>query len=115
MAAPREVSEPLVQAYLARRALDYLVGFTLSPLLWRKVPGCRSAGRVQSVALRLVCEREKEYERFVPQEFWTVHATLQVHSLLVPRVSTSACHMATFGRAGEREAGGWAAMLQRGI
>jgi hypothetical protein len=105
MAAPREVSEPLVQAYLARRALDYLVGFTLSPLLWRKVPGCRSAGRVQSVALRLVCEREKEYERFVPKEFWTVHATLQVHGLLVPHVSTSACRMATIGR-GRRGGGG---------
>ena len=84
MAAPRDVCEPLVQAYLARRALDYLVGFTLSPVLWRKVPGCRSAGRVQSVALRLVCEREKAYERFVPKEFWTVHATLQVIHMQFP-------------------------------
>src|SRR6478752_785316 len=60
LAAPRQIDEPLVSAYLARRALDYLVGFTLSPVLWRKLPGARSAGRVQSVALRLVCDREAE-------------------------------------------------------
>jgi DNA topoisomerase-1 len=64
MANPREIDTPLVDAYLARRALDYLVGFTLSPVLWRKLPGARSAGRVQSVALRLVCDRESEIERF---------------------------------------------------
>jgi DNA topoisomerase-1 len=57
---PREIDRELVEAYLARRALDYLVGFTLSPVLWRKLPGSRSAGRVQSVALRLICEREAE-------------------------------------------------------
>ncbi|MFD1941897.1 type I DNA topoisomerase [Paradevosia shaoguanensis] len=72
----RDIDEPLVDAYLARRALDYLVGFTLSPILWRKLPGSRSAGRVQSVALRLVCEREAEIEKFKPQEYWSVLANL---------------------------------------
>ena len=67
MKHPRRIDEALVDAYLARRALDYLVGFTLSPVLWRKLPGARSAGRVQSVALRLVCDRELEIEKFVPQ------------------------------------------------
>src|SRR6185437_4212894 len=66
---PREIDLELVDAYLARRALDYLVGFTLSPVLWRKLPGSRSAGRVQSVALRLVCEREAEIEAFKPREY----------------------------------------------
>ncbi len=74
MASPREIDADLVDAYLARRALDYLVGFTLSPVLWRKLPGSRSAGRVQSVALRLICERELEIELFVPEEYWTVAA-----------------------------------------
>ncbi|MBP2314048.1 type I DNA topoisomerase [Azospirillum soli] len=69
---PRDVSRELVDAYLARRALDYLVGFTLSPVLWRKLPGSRSAGRVQSVALRLICERESEIEVFKPQEYWSI-------------------------------------------
>ncbi len=73
---PRALDDELVKAYLARRALDYLVGFTLSPVLWRKLPGSRSAGRVQSVALRLVCQREAEIEVFRPQEYWTVAATL---------------------------------------
>ena len=76
MQHPREIDAPLVDAYLARRALDYLVGFTLSPILWRKLPGSRSAGRVQSVALRLVCDRESEIERFKPQEYWSVVAKL---------------------------------------
>ncbi len=76
MAAPREIDQPLVEAYLARRALDYLVGFTLSPVLWRKLPGARSAGRVQSVALRLVCDREAEIERFIREEYWQIAATL---------------------------------------
>ncbi|HMT13263.1 MAG TPA: DNA topoisomerase, partial [Aestuariivirga sp.] len=76
MAHPRAVDEALVDAYLARRALDYLVGFTLSPVLWRKLPGSRSAGRVQSVALRLICDRELEIEAFKAQEYWTVDATL---------------------------------------
>ncbi|RWK61682.1 type I DNA topoisomerase [Mesorhizobium sp.] len=76
MANPRQIDAPLVDAYLARRALDYLVGFTLSPVLWRKLPGARSAGRVQSVALRLVCDRELEIERFIREEYWQVAAIL---------------------------------------
>src|SRR3970282_917126 len=74
--APREIDAPLVEAYLARRALDYLVGFTLSPVLWRKLPGARSAGRVQSVALRLICDREAEIEAFRTDEYWTIEALL---------------------------------------
>ncbi|MEX1206636.1 MAG: type I DNA topoisomerase [Dongiaceae bacterium] len=74
MRHPRQLDKELIDAYLARRALDYLVGFTLSPVLWRKLPGSRSAGRVQSVALRLICEREAEIEVFKPQEYWTVEA-----------------------------------------
>ena len=76
MAHPREIDGALVDAYMARRALDYLVGFTLSPVLWRKLPGARSAGRVQSVALRLVCDRELEIEKFIPKEYWSLLATL---------------------------------------
>jgi DNA topoisomerase-1 len=74
VAHPRNLDQPLIDAYLARRALDYLVGFTLSPVLWRKLPGSRSAGRVQSVALRLICEREAEIEVFKSREYWTVDA-----------------------------------------
>ena len=74
VAHPRELDQPLIDAYMARRALDYLVGFTLSPVLWRKLPGSRSAGRVQSVALRLICEREAEIEVFKTREYWTVDA-----------------------------------------
>jgi DNA topoisomerase I len=74
IAAPRQIDQPLVDAYLARRALDYLFGFTLSPVLWRKLPGAKSAGRVQSVALRLVVDREAEIERFIKEEFWTIEA-----------------------------------------
>ena len=74
MANPRDLDMELVRAYLARRALDYLVGFTLSPILWRKLPGSRSAGRVQSVALRIIVDRELEIERFRTQEYWTVEA-----------------------------------------
>jgi len=73
---PRQIDTPLVSAYLARRALDYLVGFTLSPVLWRKLPGARSAGRVQSVALRLICEREAQIEAFKSDEYWTIEAVL---------------------------------------
>jgi DNA topoisomerase I len=76
MKHPRAIDGALVDAYLARRALDYLVGFTLSPVLWRKLPGARSAGRVQSVALRLVCDRELEIEKFVPKEYWSIVAKL---------------------------------------
>ena len=77
MKHPRRIDVPLVDAYLARRALDYLVGFTLSPVLWRKLPGARSAGRVQSVALRLVCDRENEIEVFKPREYWSIAVTLE--------------------------------------
>ena len=76
MKAPRQIDAPLVDAYMARRALDYLVGFNLSPVLWRKLPGARSAGRVQSVALRLVCDREAEIEAFKTEEYWTIDAKL---------------------------------------
>ena len=77
---PRELNTELVDAYLARRALDYLVGFTLSPVLWRKLPGSRSAGRVQSVALRIICERELEIEVFNPVEYWSIEADLALPS-----------------------------------
>ena len=77
MRHPRQVDTALVNAYLARRALDYLVGFNLSPVLWRKLPGARSAGRVQSVALRLVCERELDIEKFVSREYWSIAAHLK--------------------------------------
>ncbi|KPP87478.1 MAG: DNA topoisomerase I [Rhodobacteraceae bacterium HLUCCO07] len=76
MQNPRQIDQPLVDAYLARRALDYLVGFNLSPVLWRKLPGARSAGRVQSVCLRLIVEREMEIEAFTPREYWSVKANL---------------------------------------
>jgi len=76
MANPRGIDEDLVEAYLARRALDYLVGFNLSPVLWRKLPGAKSAGRVQSVCLRLIVEREMEIEAFKPREYWSVKARL---------------------------------------
>ncbi|MFP1642825.1 type I DNA topoisomerase [Pontitalea aquivivens] len=76
MKHPRQVDTALVEAYLARRALDYLVGFNLSPVLWRKLPGAKSAGRVQSVCLRLIVEREMEIEAFRAREYWTVTATL---------------------------------------
>jgi DNA topoisomerase I len=88
MKHPRTIDQALVDAYLARRALDYLVGFTLSPVLWRKLPGARSAGRVQSVALRLVCDRELEIEKFVRQEYWSIVATLAT-----PRQETFAARL----------------------
>ncbi len=91
MANPRQIDEPLVDAYLARRALDYLVGFTLSPVLWRKLPGARSAGRVQSVSLRLVCDRESEIERFKAEEYWQIGATLAT-----PRGDTFKARLAAF-------------------
>ena len=80
IANPRELNDALIDAYLARRALDYLVGFGLSPVLWRKLPGSRSAGRVQSVALRLICEREAEIEIFRPREYWTIEAVFSTAS-----------------------------------
>jgi DNA topoisomerase-1 len=80
MANPRALDQSLVDAYFARRALDYLVGFTLSPVLWRKLPGSRSAGRVQSVALRLISDREAEIEIFKVDEFWTIGVNLTTPS-----------------------------------
>ncbi len=77
MKKPRGLDEDLIDAYKARRALDYLVGFTLSPILWRKLPGAKSAGRVQSVALRLIVDREREIDVFRPQEYWSVSATFE--------------------------------------
>ena len=77
MARPRDLDDNLIDAYRARRALDYLVGFTLSPVLWRKLPGSRSAGRVQSVALRLICAREVEIEAFKPREYWSIEVDLK--------------------------------------
>lgn len=77
MENPRDLDMDLVNSQQARRALDYLVGFTLSPVLWRKLPGSKSAGRVQSVALRLICERETEIEKFIPQEYWSIKATFE--------------------------------------
>ncbi|HEX9806116.1 MAG TPA: type I DNA topoisomerase [Alteraurantiacibacter sp.] len=77
MKSPRQLDEDLIDAYLARRALDYLFGFTLSPVLWRKLPGAKSAGRVQSVALRLIVDREREIEAFRPQEYWAVTAKME--------------------------------------
>ena len=91
MAHPRDLDKPLIEAYLARRALDYLVGFTLSPVLWRKLPGSRSAGRVQSVALRLICEREAEIEVFKPREYWTVDADFLTPSGV--KLSTRLTHL----------------------
>jgi DNA topoisomerase-1 len=80
MKNPRDLNRELIEAYLARRALDYLVGFTLSPVLWRKLPGSKSAGRVQSVALRLICEREAEIEAFKPREYWTIAAVFRTEA-----------------------------------
>ncbi|MBI1251033.1 MAG: type I DNA topoisomerase [Alphaproteobacteria bacterium] len=91
MAKPRDIDMELVDAYLARRALDYLVGFTLSPVLWRKLPGSRSAGRVQSVALRLICDRELEIEQFKPQEYWSIDA-----QLITPRGETVLARISAF-------------------
>jgi len=92
MKNPRDVDAPLVEAYLARRALDYLVGFNLSPVLWRKLPGARSAGRVQSVCLRLIVEREMEIEAFNPREYWSVRATLET-----PRGQAFEARLVTLG------------------
>jgi DNA topoisomerase-1 len=93
MEHPRDIDAALVDAYLARRALDYLVGFTLSPVLWRKLPGARSAGRVQSVALRLVCDRESEIEAFRKRVYWSFSANLEtpLGDLFVARVVGSVC------------------------
>src|SRR6201987_3925092 len=88
MRNPREIDDALVDAYRARRALDYLVGFNLSPVLWRKLPGARSAGRVQSVALRIVCDRELEIEKFVAREYWSIvaHLLTPAHAAFTARL-----------------------------
>jgi DNA topoisomerase IA len=78
--SPRYIDMDLVNAYLARRSLDNLIGFGISPLLWRKLPGCQSAGPVQSAALALVCDRETEVEQFRPQEYWTVDTDFKTQS-----------------------------------
>jgi len=108
MAHPRALDEDLIDAYRARRALDYLVGFTLSPVLWRKLPGAKSAGRVQSVALRLVVEREREIEAFRPQEYWSVYADMEhdgtpFQARLV-RWNGDKIDRLTIGKAGDAEA-----------
>ena len=80
IAHPKQLNQDLIEAYLARRALDYLFGFTLSPILWRKLPGSKSAGRVQSVALRVICERENEIELFKPREYWSIDSIFKTES-----------------------------------
>ncbi|MFQ5535302.1 MAG: type I DNA topoisomerase [Sphingomonadales bacterium] len=107
MANPRDLDQELIDAYLARRALDYLVGFTLSPVLWRKLPGARSAGRVQSVTLRLISDREFEIESFKAREYWTVGAdflTERNESFTARLVSLNGKKLTKFGLAGEVEA-----------
>jgi DNA topoisomerase-1 len=108
MAKPRQLDEDLIDAYRARRALDYLVGFTLSPVLWRKLPGAKSAGRVQSVALRLIVDREREIETFRPQEYWSVFADMEqdgtpFQARLV-RFKGQKIERLTIGASGEAEA-----------
>jgi len=109
MESPRDVSETLVNAYLARRALDYLIGFSLSPVLWRKLPGSKSAGRVQSAALRLICDREQEIEAFRSQEYWSVEAQLQrdgVAATIAARLThLNGVKLGQFSLANELEAG----------
>ncbi|MFD1612447.1 type I DNA topoisomerase [Sphingomonas tabacisoli] len=108
MAKPRQLDEDLIDAYRARRALDYLVGFTLSPVLWRKLPGAKSAGRVQSVALRLIVDREREIETFTPQEYWSVFADLEQDGTLfqarLVRWKGDKIDRLTIGKRGDAEA-----------
>ena len=108
MQRPRGLDHDLIDAYRARRALDYLVGFTLSPVLWRKLPGAKSAGRVQSVALRLIVEREREIEAFVPQEYWSVIAELEQDGTRFParlsRWKGDKIDRLTIGNGGDAEA-----------
>jgi len=108
MKNPRAIDMELVEAYLARRALDYLVGFTISPVLWRKLPGARSAGRVQSVALRLIVDRELEIERFRTQEYWTVEADVAAGAepFLARLVKHQGKRLAKFDLADEAAAAG---------
>lgn len=107
MANPRQLDMELIDAYLARRALDYLVGFTLSPVLWRKLPGSRSAGRVQSVSLRLVVDRELEIERFRTQEYWSVEADVSAGAdpFLARLVKHAGKRLTKFDLANESDAG----------
>ena len=117
MARPREIDAALVDAYLARRALDYLVGFNLSPVLWRKLPGARSAGRVQSVTLRIVCERELEIEKFVRQEYWSLVAGLKTAAGAAFTARLVGADGAKLGRLDvkdEAQAKGLQAALERG-
>ena len=108
MARPRALDEDLIDAYRARRALDYLVGFTLSPVLWRKLPGAKSAGRVQSVALRLIVDREREIEIFRPQEYWSVWADMEQDGTpfvgRLVRWKGAKIDRLTIGQAGDAEA-----------
>jgi DNA topoisomerase-1 len=108
MARPRALDEDLIDAYRARRALDYLVGFTLSPVLWRKLPGAKSAGRVQSVALRLIVDREREIEVFRPQEYWSVWADMEQDGTpfvgRLVRWKGAKIDRLTIGQAGDAEA-----------
>ncbi|HEX6866539.1 MAG TPA: type I DNA topoisomerase, partial [Caulobacteraceae bacterium] len=116
MAHPRQIDMELVDAYLARRALDYLVGFTLSPVLWRKLPGARSAGRVQSVALRLVVDREVEIEQFKTQEYWTVEADVSAGGdpFLARLVTHEGRKLAKFDLPDEASASAAKAAVQQG-
>jgi DNA topoisomerase-1 len=117
MAHPRQIDMELVEAYLARRALDYLVGFNLSPVLWRKLPGARSAGRVQSVALRLVVDREIEIEKFKTQEFWTVEADVSAGTppFLARLVKHAGKKLAKFDLANEADAQAARAAVEAGV
>ncbi|KAL4585929.1 hypothetical protein LXL04_010556 [Taraxacum kok-saghyz] len=90
--APRHIDHNLVHAYLARRALDYLIGFNISPLLWRKLPGCQSAGRVQSVALALICDRETEIDKFKPQEYWSIEGLFNINSQTQVQIQSHLTH-----------------------
>lgn len=94
--SPRNVDVNLVHSYLARRALDYLIGFNISPLLWRKLPGCQSAGRVQSAALSLICDREMEIDEFKPKEYWTVVVQLNNKELTLNKDYTFPAHLTHF-------------------
>lgn len=110
MESARDVSETLVNAYLARRALDYLIGFSLSPVLWRKLPGSKSAGRVQSAALRLICDREQEIEAFRTREYWSVEAQLRTRDGVPQTIAARLTHLngeklSQFSLANELDAG----------
>jgi len=94
--APREINVNLVHAYLARRALDYLIGFNISPLLWRKLPSCQSAGRVQSAALSLICDRELEIDQFKPKEYWTMEAMFNMKEQRLTKDLTFLAHLTHF-------------------